>query len=58
MSPPLHVPNEKNTDFEYEYIYDMVDETDEFNESNEPEDFDDIGKDNLSLDHLFTFLAS
>ena len=36
----------------------MVDETDQFNESNEPEDFDDIGKDNLSLDHLFTFLAS
>ena len=36
----------------------MVDETDEFNESNEPEDFDDIGKDNLSLDHLFPFLAS
>ena len=45
-------------DFEYEYIYDMVDETEEFNESNEPEDFDDISKDNLSLDHLFTFLAS
>jgi hypothetical protein len=36
----------------------MVDETDEFNESNEHEDFDDISEDNLSQDHLFTFLAS
>ena len=36
----------------------MVDETDEFNESNEPEDFDDMSEDNLSQDHLFTSLAS
>ena len=36
----------------------MVDEPDEFNVSNEPEDFDDISKNNLSQDHLFTSLAS
>ena len=51
---PNNDRNEENTDFEYEYIYDMVDETDEFIES---ENFDDTSEDDLSRDHLFTFLA-